>query len=580
MRLAALALCLFTFALPAPSTTSARTASAAATPAPAGAPVFVADELIVGWQAGPAAKARSADLVAAFDLEELPSPGLARLGAARYRTNGRETPAEVAARVAALPGVRYAEPNALIYPAETPSDPLYSGIHDVPTDLQRWTFGGVGANRVLDAEPAWDVTRGDPSVVIAVLDSGLDLDNPEFQNVWVNPGEVPGNGVDDDHNGFVDDVHGYDFHGLDGDVNAETGDGVDNDDNGRIDDSAAHGTIAASIVSAAHDGAGMAGGAPGCTLMVVKIFGDDGGVKIDELASAIGYASDNGADVLNLSLATQFNSQAMLDAIRYALDRKVVVVAAAGNGNSGAPQYPASYNLVISVGGSGSGFSAAATEGLASLGPIDGRWPSSQYGLGAVDVVAPAVTLGSSIATVAYNAEHPEVPVGATYYDIFAGTSFAAPYVSALAGLVVSEDKALHGRRTLTPTDVLALLERSATDLPEDHSDRRNSGPAWDGHGRVDFAAALAAVPGARPPAPVVERVAYGKKVLRVVGDGFSTESAIEVNGTVVAGAVTFSYADRLVQVTGTKKNLGLKKRGTNRIVVVERGARSPEFVY
>jgi subtilisin family serine protease len=235
---------------------------------------------------------------------------------------------------------------------------------------------------------------------------------------------------------------------------------------------------------------------------------------------------------------------------------------------------------VVSVGGSGSGFSAAATEGLTNLGPIDGRWPSSEYSFAAVDVVAPAVALGSAVATVAYHDEHPDVAVGDTYYDIFEGTSFATPYVSALAGLVVSEDKALHGRRTLSPADVLALLERTATDLPVDHSDLRNSGPGWDAHGRVNYLAALLEVPGARPPAPAIERVTYHQKVLRVFGDGFSMDSTIEVNGAVVAGPVAFSYADRTVQVTGSKQQLGLKKRGTNTIVVVERGARSPEFVY
>lgn len=544
---------------------------------------FAPGELIVGWEttdSGSAAKARLADLVAAFDLEPLPSRGLERLGASRFRVRGVGDAAAVAARIAAAPGVRYAEPNAVVYPAAVPTDPFYGGVSGVATDMQRWAFGGIGDNRVLDAERAWDVTTGDPEVVIAVIDSGLDLDNPEFQNVWVNADETPGNGRDDDANGYVDDVNGYDFHNMHGDVAPDLGDGIDNDGNALIDDSAPHGTIAASLIASAHDGAGIVGGAPGCSLMVVKIFGDDGGVKVSELAEAIQYATDNRADVINLSLSTLFNSQALLDATRYALDRKTVVVSAAGNGNTAVPQYPASYQLVISVGGSGSGFSLNATAELSDLGRIDGRWPSSQYGLGAVDVVAPAVVFAASVATVGYSQANPEVPAGATIHGIYEGTSFATPYVSALAGLVISRDRAVHGRRTLLPADVLALLERTTTDLPIDHSDDRPSGNAWDGHGRVNYASALEAVPGAGAPNPVVDEVRYGKKRFRAIGDGFSLGSTIEINGTAIAAPVAFSYAGRVVEINGTKRELGLKRRGTNRIVVVERGVRSAEFVY
>ena len=144
--------------------------------------------------------------------------------------------------------------------------------------------------------------------VIAVLDSGLDVDNPDFQRLWTNARETAGNGIDDDTNGYVDDVHGYDFHNRRGDIAPDYGDGEDNDFNGFSDDSAPHGTAAASIINAAHDGAGMVGGAPGCSLMTVKIFGDDGGVTVSELVEAIEYAADNGADVMNLSLSTLFKT--------------------------------------------------------------------------------------------------------------------------------------------------------------------------------------------------------------------------------------------------------------------------------
>jgi subtilisin family serine protease len=543
----------------------------------------VPGEIVVGWEEGGAksATAAAAAVAAEHGLDVVPARGLERVGATLFRArDGRDSRA-LAREIARRPGVRYAEPNVVVRPASVPTDPYYAGVNDVATDMQRWAFGGLGQNRVLDAEAAWDVTTGDPSVVIAVIDSGVDLDNPEFQSVWVNTKEREGNNVDDDGNGYVDDVHGYDFHSRDGNVDPDLGDGIDNDFNDAADDSAPHGTIAASIVGAAHDGAGMAGGAPGCSLMVVKIFGDDGGVKTDVLVEAIEYAADNHADVINLSLSTPFKSDALGEAVRYAIDRNVVVVAAAGNGNGYTPQYPASFPFVIGVGGSGGGFASGLPSQNNDFGRVDGRWPKSQFGLAVVSVVAPAAVFSSSVVTVAKQNEDPSLGLGDTFYGIFEGTSFATPYVSALAGLVISQDKALFGRRTLAPVDVKTLLEKTAVDLPADYSNHGRSGPVWDGSGRVDYAAALRGAPGGAAPSPVVTAAKhYQKKYLRIFGDGFSADSQIEVNGRLVTLPITFSYTDGLLEVVGKKKELGLGKKRTNHIVVIERGVRSAEFVH
>lgn len=580
MRLAALAFTLFLL-IPGVAQTSrglvrpSAVAVRVSTPVPAGVE-RVPGELLVGFDV--ASKRPALEAVAGVEVAA--SPALARLGVSLVRVADGLDEADAVARLTALDGVRFVEPNVVLRPAETPSDPLYAGVSSEPTDLQKWVFGGIGENRVLDAEDAWDVTLGDPSVVIAVLDSGVDLDNPEFRNVWVNPREIPGNGADDDHNDYVDDVNGYDFHNRRGDVNPDLGDGEDNDFNGKADDSAPHGTAAASIIGAAHDGSGMVGGAPACSLMVVKIFGDDGGVTVDDLVEAIEYAADNGADVMNLSLSTLFKTETLGIAVRYAIERNVVMVAAAGNGNASVQQYPASYGNVVSVGGSGSGFSPVATSGLANLGKIDGRWPSSQYGLAAVTVVAPAVTLASSVVTVARQNQEPELALGSTIYDIVEGTSFAAPYVAALAGLVVARDIAVNGARTLGPADVRQLLINTATDLPTDFSDDRPSGAGWDGHGRADYAAAIREVPGSSDPSPAIERATYGRKVLRLYGAGFSRNSQIEINGVVLATAPEFVYADGVLAVKGSRKQLGLKKRVPNAIVVIERGVRSAVLMY
>ena len=528
----------------------------------------VPGELIVGLRHQPIhakREARVAEIAEAFDLDVLPAAGLARLNAARLRVRGAASPADVAARLAALPDVAYAEPNVMFSPAAVPTDPLYAGVDNVPTDLQRWAFGGFGENRVLNAESAWDITTGSPSVVIAVIDSGLDTDNPEFRNLWVNSRETPGNGLDDDGNGYVDDVNGYDFVNRRGDINPDLGDGIDNDEIEGPDSTARHGTVVASIIGAAqNDGIGMAGAAPGCSLMTVKVFGDDGSVGLDRLIEAIMYAADNGAEVMNLSLVSRFNSSAMRDAMDYVAERKVVIVCAAGNGDSRAALFPASYGATISVGGSDGGF------GVFGADLVNKRWPLSQYGPAAVDVVAPAKVLAASVVTVARANEDLTLVPGQTVYGIHEGTSFAAPFVSALAGLVISRDVEINGRRTLFSRDVKVLFSRAAVDL----SERTD----WDSYGRVDYAAALAAIPGASPPAPAVERATFHHRVLRVYGEGFSADSSIEVNGALLAEPIRFSYADDLLEIRGGFKKLNLRRKAENQIVVIERGVRSAVF--
>ena len=129
-------------------------------------------------------------------------------------------------------------------------------------------------------------------------------------------------------------------------------------------------------------------------------------------------------------------------------------------------------------------------------------------------------------------------------------------------------------------SDINSFAKHPAFDLVADYSNHPGSGPAWDGRGRVDFAAALAGQPGAAEPKPVIRSGKhYQKKELRIFGTGFTADSQIEINGTVLPYEVTFSYRDGLLSVSGNKKKLGLGKRRTNRIVVIDRGVRSAELV-
>jgi subtilisin family serine protease len=538
-------------------------------------PAYVSGELIVGFRAEAASKraTRAADVARAFDLELVRMDALDRIGAVKVRMRAGGDEGVVAARLAQLPDVDYVERNALFYPASRPTDPLYEGVDSIETDLQRWYFGGAGQNRVLDAESAWDLTKGDPKVVIAIIDSGTDIDNVELRNLWVNRREQAGNGIDDDHNGYIDDIHGFDFYNGRGDVNPELGDGVDNNGEGQADETTAHGTIVASIIGSSHDdGVGMVGAAPQCSIMTVKVFGDERGVPADTLIESIHYAVDNGAEVINMSLVSYVNSKSVRLATNYAWRKNVVLVAAAGNANDDYLQFPATYATVIGVGGSDSGF-----DGRVLFGEAEGRWPRTQYGP-SVDVVAPAVVLGASVVSTGRNLAEPSLAVGATAYDIVSGTSYAAPLVAALAGLVIAYDVQLHGSRTLSNDDVQALIKRTAQPLENDYNDVPDAGFYWAGSGRINFAAALAKIPGASAPDPVVTSAEFAKGSLEIYGDGFSRESVVEINDTVVSLPVAFSFTNGTLDVKGSRKSLRLQKNAVNRIVVVERGVRSPVY--
>ena len=182
--------------------------------------------------------------------------------------------ASTARRLRNLPGVRYVEPNRR-YTASSlaaPSDPLFG---------RQWGLRSTRAPRT------WPVTRGD-GVPVAVLDSGLDASNPDLAgNVWTNPDEVPGNGRDDDDNGFVDDVHGADTVGWDGDPS----------------DGFGHGTAVASVIAARGDnGFGLSGMAWDARLMPVKVLHDEGWGTTATMIAGLDYALDEGARIVNMSL--------------------------------------------------------------------------------------------------------------------------------------------------------------------------------------------------------------------------------------------------------------------------------------
>lgn len=291
-----------------------------------------------------------------------------------------------------------------------------SAVSGDPLAAEQWALDSVRA------EEAWGV-RLSAAVTVAVIDTGIDLAHPDIANaLWTNPGEQPGNGIDDDQNGYVDDVHGWDFaHG-----DATVFDGAAED---------AHGTQVAGIIAAGRgNGVGMAGVAPNARIMALK-FVDGGGGLSSAAIQAIRYAQGHGARVVNASFGGP-HSQALCDAVAAAAAAGMTVVAAAGNDAldlDGGARIPATCPAagVISVGAS------TPTDELAGF---------SNRGATSVDLVAP----GEAVLTT--------VPGGG--YGAISGTSVAAPHVAAAAALLIGRNPALD------PGRVRQTLLQSAETAP------------------------------------------------------------------------------------------------------------------
>jgi subtilisin family serine protease len=291
---------------------------------------------------------------------------------------------------------RYVHPSHISRIARDPSDARY-------VDGTLWGLrnlgllgGVVGAD--INARQAWDITTGSTNVIVAVLDTGIRYTHQDLRNnMWRNPGEEA-NGEDTDENGYIDDIHGINV--IEG-----TGDPMDFDD---------HGThVAGTIGATANDSFPHVGVAWNVRLMGIRFIGPQGGALDDEI-EGIEYAVANGAHVINASYGSYFPNPAQIDAIAAARLAGVLFVAAASNdaiNNDELPAFPASHPLdnIISV---------------AALDRADRLAVFSNYGAETVDVGAPGVEIFSSIS------------LGNGTYDLFAGTSMAAPHVSGVAALI------------------------------------------------------------------------------------------------------------------------------------------------
>ncbi len=350
---------------------------------------------------------------------------------------------EVAATVQSLradPDVLYAEEDKVVRATYVPNDPSYSS-----TGSWGQSYADLHGLKRIGTTQAWDVNRG-LGVVVAVIDTGIDYNHPDITaNVWINPGEIAGNGVDDDHNGFVDDVRGWDFIGP-----AYWQPVPDNDPN----DGHFHGThVAGTIAAVGDNNLGVVGVAWRAKVMAVKALDDSGTGTDSAVAQAITYAVDNGADVINASLSGEGTSQAIADAINYAQAHGVVFVAAAGNNSAdldAKDYYPANVPAAIAV---------------SALSPSESLSAFSNRG-SKVELAAPGEDILS-------------LEKGTNGYFRLEGTSMAAPHVSGVAALVIAQYPAY------TTEQVRQALRVSATDLGTTGRD------ASFGYGRVNAAQAV-----------------------------------------------------------------------------------------
>lgn len=342
-----------------------------------------------------------------------------------------EADEQVVASLRSHQGIEYVERNDQHYidPIEDqsegnyqPSDDLYSQqwalkntgeVNDPPSPIFEFLkelFGidlGIDTDKGkagvdMNAEKAWTLMTGDPRLKIAIIDTGVDYTHPDLAgNMWVNKAEANGlPGVDDDQNGFVDDIHGYDFANNDGDPM----------------DRHSHGTHCAGVIAAAHNNKGIVGLMSEVQIVAIKFLGRFGSGDTSDAIKSIDYAIKAGVHIMSNSWGGGLYKQAVFDAITAAKNHGIVFVAAAGNNgknNDHKAFYPASYDV----------------ENIIRVGAISssGKKASfSNYGAKMVDVFAPGVKILST--------------VRGGRYKKYSGTSMATPYVSAALGLLLASE--------------------------------------------------------------------------------------------------------------------------------------------
>ncbi len=483
--------------------------------------LYADDQIVVKFKAG-AEPTSDADLMAE---EIFRAPGVRaealttrrRAGVQLIHLNRSLSVEDAVRRAKEDPRVEYAEPDYFVYAMDkVPNDPFFP---------QMWGLSQAGCSICdpgfetpnIDATRAWDITTGSDNIVAVVLDTGVELQHEDLSaNAWVNPGEVAGNGVDDDGNGFVDDVNGWSFFDDTNRTFRDNGEDL-------------HGThVAGSIGAVGHNRIGVTGVAWRVKLMSLKFLGGPKGTgKTSNAVKGINYAIDmrnRGVNVrvINASWGGGSDSQALRQAIADANNAGILFVCASGNlGNNidDEPDFPASYAPDFP-----NAISVAAVSVSGALASF------SNVGHHSVSLAAPGVSIWSTL------------PTSSGGYGPLSGTSMSTPYVSGIAVLLWSREP------SLTPAEVKQRIVDTSEPLPSLVSLVARSG-------RANAYAALL-YPATIPPAqsPVVLNVQFTKRMVTINGFGFvDGSSIIEVDG---APLPTVSYDNSFALANGTLTQL------------------------
>ncbi|NQW17821.1 MAG: S8 family serine peptidase [Chloroflexi bacterium] len=386
---------------------------------------FVSGELLITFQppkAGP--QIHTAGLAAEVFTSEVTFDTRLGTGDTWVAQVAVGTELAAASTIAKDPRVKYAEPNYIYWASDLPDDPRFSELWGLNNTGQ--TGGTVDAD--IDAPEAWDITTGTSSVVVAVIDTGVNYLHEDLDaNMWVNPGEIAGNGIDDDLNGHIDDIHGID---------TRNGDSDPMDDNG-------HGSHVAGTVGAVGNNAlGVSGVAQNVSIMALKFLSSSGGGSTDDAITAFQYVIDmkqnHGVNikVTQNSWGGGGFSQGLSDVVNQAGALGILTIAAAGNSgtdNDVSPHYPSSFDSPYMI-------------AVAASDHNDQRASFSQYGSQSVDIAAPGTNILSTVL--------------GNNYGIKQGTSMATPQVSGIAALIASQHP------TSSPAQIRRVLLNSIDALP------------------------------------------------------------------------------------------------------------------
>lgn len=314
---------------------------------------------------------------------------------------------------------------------------IQQNFNIIPNDTffsQQWALQNTGQTGGIidcdiDAVEAWEIEKGNPDIVIAIIDSGIDYTHPDLvENIWINEDEIPDNDIDDDNNGYIDDYMGYDF--------------TDSDNPYPFDENG-HGTVMSGVAAAVtNNNVGIAGVAWNCKIMPVKIADENWYADVNKIAEGIRYAADNNAKVICMAFSAR--SSAIREAVNYAYRKGAFLCCAAGNYGNSIKQYPAAYENVTAV---------AATDNndqqMDYIYDFNGVRVVSSYG-DWVGIAAPGQEIHTTSPT--YHVVACDTWGQELNYDIVSGTTLATPIVAGVAALVLSKNP------NLSPDEIEDIL--------------------------------------------------------------------------------------------------------------------------